>query len=706
MSLSSIMNAGMTGLMTAQTQLRVVSDNVANVNTPGYVRKVAEQQALIVDGRGVGVEVSRVRLATDRYLQAASLNAGSAFAQATVRSELMDRVQSLFGDPAGGGLFSRMDEIWAAFSTAAENPTSGPHRQEAVFKIDAFFDEAARVAREIQSVRQDADGRIVTAVETVNNLLQQIEALNVEISRTSISGGDASGAESLQAGMIDQLAALMDVRVQPREHGGVTLRSNTGLLLAGAGAATVEYQRATSVNGQTSFNEIWITEPRGEKRSLAEHVGAGEIKGLLQLRDQDAPQAADRLAELVARTADEINRAHNANTAAPAPAILTGRDTGLDLPTAISGFAGRTTVAITDASGVIQRRVEIDFTAGTLTVDGAAFGGFTPANFQAQMNAALGGFGTVSFADRALSIQATGAGNGVAVADDATTPSAKVGMGFSHYFGLNDLVRSTRLYTYDTGLTGASAHGFTPGQEISFRFRNEAGVTLRDVSVQVPTGGTMNDLLTALNDTTTGVGRFGSFSLNSSGALSFTPAVGSVATMEVAGDGTARGVGGPSFSELFGVGGVRADRAGSFSVRADVQSNSKLLALAQLNLAAAAGRPALSAGDGRGALLLSDVSERTVRFDGAGGQAGSSLSLSRYASDLAGEVGARAASFEASAKAAEGVQREANSRRSSYEGVNLDEELVKMTTFQQAYAASARLIQASKDMYDVLLGMM
>ncbi|OYX79748.1 MAG: hypothetical protein B7Y85_07730, partial [Brevundimonas sp. 32-68-21] len=39
-------------------------------------------------------------------------------------------------------------------------------------------------------------------------------------------------------------------------------------------------------------------------------------------------------------------------------------------------------------------------------------------------------------------------------------------------------------------------------------------------------------------------------------------------------------------------------------------------------------------------------------------------------------------------------------------GVNMDEELVNMTTFQQAYNASARLIQASKDMYDTLIGML
>ena len=44
-------------------------------------------------------------------------------------------------------------------------------------------------------------------------------------------------------------------------------------------------------------------------------------------------------------------------------------------------------------------------------------------------------------------------------------------------------------------------------------------------------------------------------------------------------------------------------------------------------------------------------------------------------------------------------------RRSSAEGVNLDQELISMTTYQQAFNAAARLVQASKDMYDVLIQM-
>jgi flagellar hook-associated protein 1 FlgK len=703
MSLMTILNTANSGLIAAQTQLRVVSDNVSNVNTPGYVRKIADQQTLVSQGMGTGVEVARIRLATDRFLQAASLSAGAEASRQGVRYELYDRIQSLFGDPGGtSGFFSQVDGVFAAFSASAEDPTSSPRRQDALFKTQALFDEATRISNQIQAVREDADGRIQSAVEKANTLLQQIEGLNLEIARATVVNGDASGAETAQSALIGQLAELMDIRVTVRPVGGVSIRTGNGSLLAGEGAATLSYNRAGTVMGETAFNEVWITEPGGIKRPLLDSVTSGEIKGLVELRDIEAPAAAARLAELVTHVADELNRAHNANSSVPAPASLTGRNVGQSLESAIAGFSGRTTIAITNSAGVIQTRADIVFSGATMTVNGVAA---DPTTFLATLNAQLGGAATASFSNGQLSIAATG-GNGVAIADDPTAPSNKAGRGFSHYFGLNDLISSDRPALYDMGLTAASPHGFTAGETMTFRFTGATGAKLRDIEVAVPAGGTVGDLLTALNDPATGVGRFGSFSLAADGSLSFTAIGSPPPTMSVLGDSTTQVPSGISVTELFGIGaGVRSSRADGFSLRTDIRQSPSKLALAQLNLSAAVGTSALSTGDGRGALALADAGERTANFQPAGDSTGGPISVSRYASELAGDIGGKATASKNRKETSEALYTEATSRQTSYEGVNLDEELVLMTTYQQAFNASARLIQAAKDMYDTLLGM-
>ncbi|WP_309629126.1 flagellar hook-associated protein FlgK [Brevundimonas sp.] len=705
MSLSTILNIANSGLQTAQTQLRVVSDNVSNVNTPGYVRKIADQVSLTTQGVGSGVEVARVRIATDRFLQAASLSAGAEASRQGVRYELYDRIQSLFGDPGGDtGFFSQIDDVFSAFAVAAEDAVSSPRRQDALFKTQAIFDEAGRISGQIQAVREDADGRIQSGIEKANSLLQQIETLNVDIARATVLNGDASGAQTQQARLVDELSSLMDVQVSQRSVGGVSIRTGAGILLAGAGAATLEYHRAGTVNAETSFNEIWVTEPGGTKRAFADGLKSGEIKGLLELRDVDSPQTAERLAELVTHVADELNRAHNANSAVPPPTTLTGKNVGQDLTTALTGFTGGTTIAVVNpTTGAIATRADIVFSGSTFTINGGAA---TPiANFLTSLNTTLGGAATASFAGGKLSITAAGV-NGVAIGDSATTPSAKAGRGFSHYFGMNDLISSERPALYDMGMTTTSAHGFTAGETLSFRFTAESGARIRDIQVAVPAGGTVGDLLTALNSTVTGVGRYGSFAMDASGEMKFTPLGDPAPRMSVLEDTTTQIPSGVSATELFGLGGgVRASRADGFKVRTDIQQSPSKLALAQLNLSALAGTAALSSGDGRGALALADAGQKTVRFSAAGDSPGGNLSVSRYASELSGEIGGKAQAAKSRQASAQALSTEADARQQNHEGVNLDEELVLMTTYQQAFNASARMIQAAKDMYDTLLGM-
>jgi flagellar hook-associated protein 1 FlgK len=79
--------------------------------------------------------------------------------------------------------------------------------------------------------------------------------------------------------------------------------------------------------------------------------------------------------------------------------------------------------------------------------------------------------------------------------------------------------------------------------------------------------------------------------------------------------------------------------------------------------------------------------------------------LSLYASRLGGEAGRLANDAARDANGAEAVATAATDRRAQIEGVSVDDELIKMTAYQNAYAAAARVIQAATDMFDILLSM-
>jgi flagellar hook-associated protein 1 FlgK len=704
MSLNTILNVATSGMMAAQTGLRVTSDNVANINTAGYVRKTISQSNLISNGMGVGVNIDAIKRATDKFMAAASLNGASDTGRTTAIATAMDNAQKLFGDPsAATNFFSTLDDVYAAFSSASDDPSSTLLRSQAVTKTEDFLSESKRITSSLSSQIKDTDNRIGADVDRVNDLLKQIDSLNVDIVRAKMAGADGTGSENVQSGLINELSTYMNVQVSDRANGGVTVRSAEGVSLAGDGPATLAYVQSGPANG---YLTVTTANSGGQVAPLA--VSNGELQGLLQLRNEDLPNLSDQLGEFVSRAAQELNRASNAGSAVPAPSSLTGKNTGLDAATAFNNFTGKTTIAITDASGVIQQRVDVDFGAGTMTVNGATGPTFTNANFLTQLNTALGGAGTASFANGALSLSATGSGNGVAIVDDATTPSSKAGKGFSQFFGMNDIIRSDGYSPYETGMTATDQSGFAAGQTITLRLTDSDGNRIRDVQVAIPSGtGTMQETIDALNSRNSGVGLYGAFALGSKGELTFTANTATPVSLSVVEDKTQRGVSGPSLSQLFGVGmSERSTRGGLFKVDPAMDADPSKLPFAQLDLTAAAGTSSLAVGDGRGALALAKAGDVTTSFAKAGDAAGATKSVLTYGADFSGSIARKAAAATSRKDAAESVQTEVDAQRQSQEGVNLDEELVNLTTYQQAFNASARLIQATKDMFDVLTGIL
>jgi flagellar hook-associated protein 1 FlgK len=527
--------------------------------------------------------------------------------------------------------------------------------------------------------------------------LSQIDRLNSDVSRAKLANADSSGSENIQSGLIDQLSGLMSIQVQQRENGGVTIRSSEGYQLAGDGAAKLSYNRTDATK---AYIAIEPSNGIGSQQPIA--ITGGELRGLMDLRDNTLPGLADQLGEFSSKVTDAINKAHNSNATVPPPANLTGRNTGLDLATAASNFTGTSTVAVLDKNGVVQQTVAIDFTNGTMSSNGGAPTAFTPGSFLGDLNSALGGQATASFSNGVLRLDTT-APNGLAIDEGS---SNKAGRGFSQFFGLNDLIRSDGFTNYNTGMTAADANGFTPGDTISFRLAQADGKPIRDVTVNVPGGGTMQDLLDALNSNASGVGLYGSFSLDANGKMSFASNSTLDVSLSVTADHTAQAAGGASMSQLFGLGVLeRSSRASRMNVDPALISNPTKLSLNKLDLTVAAGQSAIRPGDGKGALALSGAFDISTQFGAAGALGNVTMTVARYASEFGGAIGRQAAAADTRAKSSQSVATEATARRQSVEGVNLDEELVRLTTYQQAFNASARMIQAAKELFDVLTGM-
>ncbi len=703
MSIQSIMGTGLSALFANQQALKAVSTNVANVNTVGYSRLDVNFVSRSSNGGMAGVEIEVTRVA-NTFLSAAEMRGAADVSAADMLAQFMDRAQGLLGDPSdSSSVFATLDPVFSSFGSLAVDPSSALRQSSALSDLQTLLSQLDTTAEEIAALRDESHSRIVSAMEEANALMSGIARLNASIQRATIGGVSATEAETEQARMLDRLSEIIDIRTQDRSLGGVEVRTSDGLLLVDVDAAVLGL---SSTSDGEAYQGLVMMSPRSTTETpLESHLGGGELKGLLRARDHELVNLQLAFGEFAAGAAEALNAAHNSGTSVPAPSELTGRNTGL-LATDRLNFTGVTHIGIVDASGLVVRNFRVDFDNQQIIDDQANITNFANSvgDFQTALNAAMGADGQVSFANGQLQLEAMAPGTGLAIRDDITSPATRAGKGFSHTFGLNDLVTHGNALGYATGLSGTDLHGFTAGQTVTFAVRNDDGSIMRRIDFTVGAGATMDSLRADLNTALQG---YGQAQLNAEGRLQIVPTSNNVARVDVTQDTTVRGDTNMSMSELFGLGeSIPLQRSRSLSIRSDIGSNPQLLASAQADLAgAAAGQRVLSSGDGRGALAIEASSTTSRRFAEAGGLVGQVTSISDYAARLAGHAGVRAEALEASKLAAESVREEVRARRMGEEGVNLDEELVKMTTYQQAYAAASRMIQAARDLYDITLNM-
>ncbi len=650
MSINSILHNAFTGLVVNQEALRITSNNVANVNTPDYARRIVEQESNAIAGQSGGVGIGQIRRIVDSFLQRESLIVGSATSQFDVEAQIHTRLQTIFGAPdENSSLPGQINNALLSIGELALDVSSAVRRATALADLQGMTNAFSHLAEQIQSIRTDTDRQIAFHTTTLNRLFEQVQEINSRVERELILGGDPAALQDQRDALISEIAEIIDVQAFEQPNGSIRLATKSGFELVGTTRVELSYAAQNVLSTDTVPQPIVATRLNPQTGAvlpppidLDPHIGSGELRGLMNMRDATLPALASEIGQLAGAIADQLNAVHNNNSAVPAPNTLVGRNSGL-LSGDAHGFSGQSTLAVTASDGTLVSRIDFDFDAGTYSVDGggAVAIGATVGNLATAINASLGANGSASFVNGVLTVQATGVTDGVSFIQDATNPSGRIGRGLSHFFGLNDLVTASQPSTFQTGLSGAEAHGFTPGDTIEFMVRHPDGQIATELTLVVG-GATIGDIVTALNNPVTGLGSFMSFSLNANGELTST----NLPTYDgfdllVKGDNTSRGGTGVSFTELFGLGTrYMMEQAKDMKIVDRIISNSDEFSLAQLDIAGAiAGDLVLSPADNRGVLDMELIANQPISFGPAGNLASATTTLGDYASLKLADMG-------------------------------------------------------------------
>src|SRR5262249_22950953 len=159
-------------LQASQTAMRVTSQNIANANTPGYVRAEITLTPTTNLGQGGGVDITGVQRAANRFLATASYIAQASQSSASARSDLLARAQSAFGDPTSDtSFFSTLDGFWSGVAQIGIDPSSALQRDDTVNALQTTYEQLGQVSNSIQSLIAEADQRVADDVASAQSLI-------------------------------------------------------------------------------------------------------------------------------------------------------------------------------------------------------------------------------------------------------------------------------------------------------------------------------------------------------------------------------------------------------------------------------------------------------------------------------------------------------------------------------------------------------
>jgi flagellar hook-associated protein 1 FlgK len=319
MSLSQALASAVSGLRATQQGLSIVSANVANAETPGYVRKTPVQISTGVGAFGGGVQVAAVSRALDEYVQRQMRVESSGASYADLRAQFYDRLQNVFGVPGTSStLESMFNDFMSSLQALSTSPESSSARIAVLNAAQVLTQQLNGMTTDVQGLRSDAEAGLADSVMRANEAMQRIAQINQQVSREQ--PGDATTANLLDERdrYVDELAQLMDIKVVPTDRNQITVFTNSGAQLVGNAASTLEFDAQGSMTPasrwsadptQRNVGTLVLRGPNGADIDLIANnsIRSGQIAAYLEMRDQVLVQTQAQLDQIAAGLASALS---------------------------------------------------------------------------------------------------------------------------------------------------------------------------------------------------------------------------------------------------------------------------------------------------------------------------------------------------------------------------------------------------------------
>ncbi|HID24272.1 MAG TPA: flagellar hook-associated protein FlgK, partial [Planctomycetaceae bacterium] len=346
MGLSAILATAGQSLELFSVGIEVAGQNVANANTPGYVRETVnvvpslpyEDNGLLI---GTGARATGVRQQIDLFLESQIYRANSDLSASRARQAVYSDLETQLNELSDLDLSTALNDFLAALHAVANQPESAPHRQMAIQEGENLARDIRTLSRRVRELRSAQSRKVELLVQEANDLIDQIRNLNSRIVRLEASGLNRSDAGALRTQRyqaLNRLSEILSIRATEREGGNVDVFVGNTYLILGGSIQRLEAVRETD-------RDMGVVNVRLDKTKVNPATGGGELYGVLEGRDTILGGFLDQLDAYAANLIFEFNRIHSSGQG-------------------VRGFSTLTSEARVDDTSAALSDAGLDFTPG------------------------------------------------------------------------------------------------------------------------------------------------------------------------------------------------------------------------------------------------------------------------------------------------------------------------------------------------------
>jgi len=313
MSLFSAVQGASNALRVNQLGLQVVGNNIANVNTPGYIRQeLVQAPALgyksgdLIVGQGVqavGIQQKLDNFVLDRLRQSQS--------QLSYQEQLQStngQIESLLNELSSTDFSSNLSKFANSFQDVANQPGSDSVRVLAIQRGQELATQLKSLSGTVNDLANQSRSEIKVAAGEINRITSSIAKLNqriVEIEGGSLSNSDAVGLRDERLKALDELSTFVDLNVTEESSGAVTVFVGGDYLVSNGIQRPVK--SAITPDGDASLLEIRLVDTDAPLQ-----VSGGKVRGLYETANASSSNGfQSKLNTLASDIIRVVNRIHS-----------------------------------------------------------------------------------------------------------------------------------------------------------------------------------------------------------------------------------------------------------------------------------------------------------------------------------------------------------------------------------------------------------